>query len=99
MSSGTGSGPIESLSLTELWLDLLDAGIAIHLLVEGVDLRHTEVFAEGKMVTVSVVEGRLTSPEAESIDNDVLFRHQEGTQLDKLFEDRSDGRLGVRDRP
>lgn len=84
----------ERQGLRAFRLNAFNARIAIHLLVEGVDLRHTELSGEGKMVTVSVVKGRLTGPEAESIDNGVLFRHQEGRQLDKLFEDRSDGRLG-----
>lgn len=88
----------ERQGLRAFRLNAFNARIAIHLLVVGVDLRHTELSGEGKMVTVSVVKGRLTGPEAESIDNGVLFRHQEGSWISSLRTEAMEG-LGIRDRP
>jgi hypothetical protein len=55
-----------------LWLDTGDAGIAIHLLVERIDLRESEISGKRKMIAIREGQPTGSLPEAECMKYRVL---------------------------
>ena len=67
-------------------LDSLDAGEAIHLFVEGIDLRHPQLLRQSEVEAIGKIQFRLSHPKIQCVGNRFSMFHGESRVVDDDFE-------------